>query len=275
MKKVFENSKKIMTLLISFITILAIIGSLFLTIYDYILENKSIKITAIVREINYNNISSNATIEYEVNKEKFENTISTLGNNTLSVNDKVTVKVDLYNPAKIINNEHLFITAPIIVISLVLCLIYMPSSIKYIKSDLNKKNIKQNGIYIIATISEVFINNNGKKYKDKFPYRLRCKYQNPADNQLYVFDSEDNYTNIEELIHKYNKTTVIVYLEKGHPENYFVDLDSLLPQYNLIDPVEFMKTSSKPKEEKEQETDNNETADTNDTNKEDTEKDVK
>ncbi len=273
MKKVFENGKKIMTLLISLIAILAIIGSLFLTIYDYVLENKSIKITSTIREINYNNISSSATIEYEVNKEKYENTISIFGNNNLSVNDKIIVKVDLYNPAKIINNEHLFITVPIIVISLVLCLIYIPSSIKYIKSDLNIKNIKQNGIYIVATISEVFINNNGKKYKDKFPYRLRCKYQNPADNQLYVFDSEDNYTNIEELIRKYNKNTVIVYLEKGHPENYFVDLDSLLPQYNLIDPVEFMKTSSNPK--KEQEADANEKSDSNDTNKEDTEKEVK
>lgn len=251
MKDIFKNSKKIMTLLISFIAILAICGSIVLSLYDYVLENKSIKISATIKEINYNSISANAVVEYVVNEEKYENNILLLGNDNFSVNDKITIKVDMYTPEKLINNEHLFITVPIVVISLVICLLYIPSSIKYIKKDLNKKNIKENGIYIIATISEVFVNNNGKKYKGQFPYRLRCRYQNPADNQLYVFDSEDSYTNIDNIIRKYNNQTVVVYLEKGHPENYFVDLDSLLPQYNLVDPVEFMKTSSKPKEEKE------------------------
>ncbi len=249
MKDALMKGKKMFSIVLSLVGIILILGSISLTIYDYILETKSIKINATIKSLNYSGISSTALIEYKVDEKTYNNNISIKRTDNLTVDDSISVKVNIYEPAKIINNEHLFITIPVIIVSLIVCLISGPKSLKYYKEYKNRQNLKQNGIFIKAQISEVFVNSNASKYKGLYPYRLRCKYQNPLDNQLYIFDSEDTYNNISEVISKYNSQTVTVYLQKGHPENYYIDLSSLLPNYKLIDPIEFMKSSSTSKKE--------------------------
>ena len=50
----------------------------------------------------------------------------------------------------------------------------------------------------------------------------------------------DTYTNLNEIISKYNSLFVIVYIDKENTTNYYVDLESLIPHVNIIDPIAFM-----------------------------------
>ncbi len=265
MKDPILLKQKIFNYLLTISAIILIMGCLYRTIYDYILEQKSINITSTISSIEYSGISTKAVVLYEVDEVKYENRISILGNSELSVHDKLIIKVDIYNPEIIIYNEHLLITLPIFFIALILLLLSYKKTLKFVKKYQNKKKLKENGIYIQASITEVFINNNAIQHNGVYPYRLRCNYQNPADQKLYVFESEDTYTNLNEIIQKYNNTIVVVFLEKGHPNNYYVDLNSLLPKYDIIDPIAFMSGETEKKDEstKNEENENNEKKESN------------
>lgn len=245
MKDIIMNKHKIINLILSSIGILGIIFSLAVSIYDYVLETKAIKVTSTIKEINPSTLSTTAKVEYEVDSKQYQTNITFLGGSSYAVNDKITIKIDIYNPVKTIDNEHYYITIPIVFVSVIFCIISLRKSVKYIKDYKNRKNLKQNGMFINAPISEIFINTNAKKIKGAYPYHLRCKYQNPLDQKLYIFDSDDTFNNLEQIVRQNNNRTIVVYIEKNHPENYFVDLSSLVPQPRLIDPIEFMKSSPK------------------------------
>lgn len=249
MKDPILLKQKVFNYFLTILSIILIIGCLYRTIYDYILEQRSITITSTISSIEYSGISTKAVVLYEVDEVKYENRISLLGNSDISVNDKLIIKVDIYSPEIVINNEHLLITLPIFFVALILLLLSYKKTLKFVKSYQNKKNLKEKGIYIQATITEVFANSNAPQHNGLYPYRLRCNYQNPADNNLYVFESEDTYTNLGEIIQKYNNKIVVVFLENGHPNNYYVDLNSLLPKYDIIDPIAFMSGETPKKDD--------------------------
>lgn len=250
MKDLIMHKQKLINLVLTLIGIVGITFCAVLSLYDFVLEQRAIKVTSTIKEINYSTLSTTAKVEYEVNREQYQTEITFLGNSTYAVNDKITIKINIYNPIKTINNEHYYLTIPVVLISITFCIISLPKSLKYMKSYKNRKNLKQNGMFINAPITEIFVNNNGKKIKDMYPYRLRCKYQNPLDQNLYIFDSEDTFNNLEQIVRKNNNQTVVVYIEKNHPENYYVDLNSLVPQPKLIDPIEFMKSTPQKEEVK-------------------------
>ena len=144
------------------------------------------------------------------------------------------------NPQRLIHNNHLILLAVTGILSIVLLILNTPTFIRNIKRNIRVKKLIKANSTINATIQEVYINNKGKKNGEYFPYRLRCKYTNPSTNANYVYDSEDCYINLTQVISTYNAQTVRVYIDQTIPSNYYVDLDSLIPNINIVDPRKLM-----------------------------------
>ncbi len=237
------------------ISIVLCIISISIGIYDFILEQKAINASAIVRAVEYKQGTYNVTVDYKVNNELYTKTVTMRTGNKLAVNDSINIKYSINNPNVLINNNHLIIIIPMLAISIILMIIILPKFIKQIKASNNLKMLKKKGSYLEATITEIFINNQGKKYKGQYPYRLRCKYLNPQDNQEYKFESEDTYVNITNTLNQYHTKVITVYLDKLDTTNYYVDLNTLIPKIDLVDIEAFMKPPKKeePKEKEQKE----------------------
>ncbi len=236
MKDKVSDTRKYFNYSVTLIGLLLIIGSLYTFIYDYISMENSIYISSKVTSIDVN--SNAADVKYTVNNKEYESKIP--NTNDYAVNDKVMIRVSIKNPLKHVN-KHLYISVPALIIGILLLVITLKKSLEYLKKAKNIRNLRLTGIYVQATITEIFVNSLGKKYKNYFPYKLRAKYLNPADNNIYTFDSEDTFINLSDILGKYGTKWVVVYIDKTNPNNYYVDLNSLIPHVDLIDPIEFMK----------------------------------
>lgn len=228
-----------------FYYILTILGGVLLFvgivvfIYDYVKVENSVYITAKIVSLDGRNAQAN--VKYTVNDKDYESAVRVSNGSDLGVGDTMMVRVSIKKPMEHIK-RHVFVIFGIVVGGVVLVLLSFNKTKRYILRDKNIKYLKLSGIYILATITEVFVNANGKKYKDVFPYKLRCKYMNPMDNTVYSFDSEDTFVNIGDVLNKYGTKWVVVYIDRTNPSNYYVDLETLVPHVNLIDPIEFMKS---------------------------------
>ncbi len=238
MKDILNYRRKIFYFILTGMSILFFILSIFVIVYDYISIKGSVYISSKIISLESN---TEALVKYMVNNKEYTNTVTLKRGSTLGVNDTLKIRVSIKKPLLVVK-KHTLIYIFSFIASIILFLLSYKKSKAYILKDKNIKNLKTTGIYIVATITDILINNASLKYKGNSPYKLRCKYLNPVNNQVYTFDSEDTYNNLNEVLAKYGTKGVVVYLEKDNPSNYFVDLDSLIPHFNLIDPIEFMKT---------------------------------
>jgi len=238
--KIIENRKKTTTIF-TIIAILLFISSLSLIIYDFVLEQSALNISCKITSIDYSGGKSTAHVKYTVSNTDYENVISLPDDSEYTINDMTQIKINMKNPRQQISNNHYLIALIIFLISLLLGIINLPKFIKNAKRNKRVKELKKLGFYIKATPLEIFANNKGKKYKKIYPYRLRCQYLNPQDNKQYLFESEDTFLNLQEIIRTNNATTVNVYINKTNTNDYYVDLSSLEQKINIIDPISFMK----------------------------------
>ncbi|MGN1371818.1 MAG: hypothetical protein ACI4XM_06060 [Candidatus Coprovivens sp.] len=245
---VIEN-KRIINYIFTIIASLGLIIGVGIIIYDYMLEQKAININARITSLDYQNGSYKATVKYKVDKESYNQVIS-ISDDSYTVNDEIAIKYDINNPGKLIKNNHYFIYLPLIGISIIILLVSIKKTITNIKRSNNIKRLLKKGIYINATISEIIIDNKSGKNKGQYPYKLRAKYNNPLDNQVYTFDSEPTYIDLNSVIKEYNNKLVLVYLDLNNTSNYYVDLNSLFPHAKLVDVGELMgeKKKEQPKQ---------------------------
>ncbi len=228
-----KNRNKI-TFLVAILFLMATIG---FSLYTYYLYTHSIKVHATIVSINNNYV---ATVKYKVNLVKYEQKVPV--GTTRTVGDQVEIIYNINNPNKLVHYENnLNIIGGGLVITMVLLLLSFPTFSKNHKRAKEIKYLKTKCVFVNARITEIFINNKGKKNNGTYPYRLRCKYVNPTNNLEYTFDSEDTFENLEQIINQYQKTTAIVYINPNDLSSYYVDLNSLYPTVELVDPRELMK----------------------------------
>lgn len=239
MKDTIIERKRLTNYIITLIAFISLIGGIALFAYDYMLEQRAININATITSLDYKNGANKATVKYEVNRESYRQEV-TLSEEGYSVNDELPIKYDINNPGQLINNDHFIIAIAAIGIGLLLLLISLKTTIKNIKRSNNIKHLAKKGIYVEAVISEIIIDNKGRKVKDQYPYKLRAKYNNPLDNQVYTFDSESTYIDLNAVLKKYNNQIVHVFLDPKNTNNYYVDLDSLFPHVKLVDVAAMM-----------------------------------
>lgn len=238
MKSNIDKGKVIKTIL-SIICLMLIMFSIFIIIKDTIAEKNSLEVTATIKEIDYSNSNNIFIVEYKVNDEYYKNNIKLNNSTDLTVNDKVNIKVNQKNP-NIVVSSHLFISAIVLALSLIVLAICGPESFKFYKELKNIKYLKTSGLSLNVPITEIITKNNARKRQGLLPSYLRCTYLNPTDNITYTFESKECYQNLQDIINRYSVKTVTVYIDKTNSKNYYVDLDSLNNQNNSINPSEFM-----------------------------------
>ena len=220
---------------------------------DYMLEQKAVSVDAKINSLSPGTFGNLASLTYEVEgKEYTKNGVSLGLKKNLAVGDTTKIKYDINNPSVLIHNDHLILLAVTGSLSLILLATCLPTRIKTMKKESNIANLKKTGLKITANIQDLILNNRAKKSKGRFPYRLRARYYNPTDQKEYLFESMDTYVNINEIISKYQTKTVQVYIDKTNTSNYYMDLDSLTPDFKLVDPHEFMEEYYRKKKEAEQ-----------------------
>lgn len=227
--------------IMSYIAVLCLLISLSLGVHSYILEKNTLNISGTITSVDYKNGAVTANVKYTVAGKIYENTISLNDNTDASVNDSASIKVDMRNPTKKINSTYLFGSMISFLLFIALGIIFLPSYGKERKKEIKFNLLRKTGFYIQAPITEIYANNKGKQYKKSYPSRLRCQYRNPQDNKQYIFDSEDTFLNLNAILKEYNAKTVTVYIDKTNTSNYYVDLNSLAPKVNIVDPIAFMK----------------------------------
>ena len=247
-------------IILTLIGIFSLIFSIFLVCYDYYLEQNAINMNATIKVLDYANGGYSATVFYKVEGKEYEAVVPlTKEEESLTVGDEVLIKFDMNNPNKLVKNDHLLIVAIGLGISIILLILSLGKTLKFIRNNINVKKLFKKGYIIEASVNEVIVDNKGKKVKGLYPYKLRARYLNPADNKEYIFDSFDTYIDLNETIRNNGKNTVVVAIDKENFQNYYVDIDSLFKQIKLVDPRDLMKSSKE--EVKEEINENNEEAD--------------
>lgn len=247
MKRKKDINVKYLNYILTSLATLIIVFILALVVYDNVLEQKAITIDATIIALNVDNDSNQLKVNYKVEKDIYTQTIKTYNNN-YSVNDKIEIKYDINNPGKLVNNDHRILIGFLLIISVILYIISLKKTLQNLKSDNNLKKLKTKGLYLKANIVDIIAHP-----KKKGLYKLRSEYFNPLDKQKYIYDSNYTYTNLQEVINTYHNKIVIVYLEKENTGNYYVDLDSLFPQPQLVDVAKIMGDGVKKEEPKKEE----------------------
>jgi hypothetical protein len=235
------KKRRVINTIMTLLGFILLIFTITLGVYDYLEEQKAITVNATIVSTETKGSSYTADVTYKVENETYEQKkvpISTKGE--LAVGDTIPIKYDLNNPKRLINNNHLIILAVTGVLAILLLITNAKTFFNTIKRNSRVKKLLKANVSVDAEIQEVYINNKGKKNGEYFPYRLRCKYVNPQTNAGYIYDSEDCYINLNQVISTYNSKTVKVYIDQAEAANYYVDLDSLIPNINIIDPRKLM-----------------------------------
>jgi len=202
--------------------------AIFFAISDANKEKLAVKTEGVISEVTYDNKNYKAKVKYVVEGVTYEEEINATANSAVS--DKVIVKYNKEDPSKIIENDHIIfiiIGGLLGIILLIRTLIYI---IPYLKNLLLIKRVKSKGFFVDATVDEVFINNKKAKLFGVYPYRVRLKYVNPADGSVLIFDSQDSYADLKQIIEDYKIVTLPVFLDPKNPNIYYVDLEIILPK---------------------------------------------
>ena len=174
---------------------------------------------AVVKEIDTNNI---ATIEYVVNEKTYNKQIPTPSNTSL--NEEITIYYNKSNPDILADNKTTTIPTIILVISIIFFIYTIVLFLIDLKRQKRIKILKSTGIYIEANIEEILVNSKGKPKRGKYPYHIRCIYTNPSDKNIFRFESDNLYFNVNEYINEYNIKKLPIYVDKNDYKNYYIDI---------------------------------------------------
>ena len=97
-------------------------------------------------------------------------------------------------------------------------------NIKGLMRKIRIKRLKKKGLLVKANIQEVLVIN---KNTGKNPYKIRASYDNPKDNKTYIFISEEEKTDLKDLVSRMSVKIIDVYINQNNTEDYYVDIESI------------------------------------------------
>ena len=77
---------------------------------------------------------------------------------------------------------------------------------------------------IKASIQEVLVVN---KNRGRNPYKIRATYLNPQDNKTYIYISEEEETDLKDIVSRNNIRNIDVYINPKDTADYYVDVESI------------------------------------------------
>ena len=99
------------------------------------------------------------------------------------------------------------------------------------KSNTKHQMLRENGRKIYAAIEKINLNTS-LRVNGKHPYIITCKWTDPATGNTYFFKSPNLWFNPHLIIAERNIDTLLVYIDRDNPKNYF-DAAEELEKYTL------------------------------------------
>ncbi len=96
------------------------------------------------------------------------------------------------------------------------------------------KWLRQNGRQVHGEYVETRINLS-YTVGNRHPYKVICRWQNPLDGKIYLYKSENLWTNPAPLIHSRNIQYFPIYLDPNKPKKYTMDVSALLQDMAVVD----------------------------------------
>ncbi len=223
--------------------VLLFVISIGVGIYSYKLGRRTININAEITKVEYNATSNKATVKYKVNHKEYSKIVNTNSTKELTVSDKIPITYDRDNPDLLINNKYYpIISIACFFISILLLIVFLPKYVTKILRDKEIKQMKKDNVFIDIPISEIIVDNTLKPVQGIHAYKLRLNYNNPKNNQEYVYESDPCYVNLSKIIENTRINHAKIYLNKLNTNDYYVDLKTLYPDIPVINPNEVLSS---------------------------------
>ena len=102
MNDTVTKKRKLINKIMTCLGFLLLISCISLGIYDYILEQRAVNVSATIISLEYNNTNAKALVRYKVEEQTYEQKITLPKTSNLSVKDQTKNKYDMNNPNKLI-----------------------------------------------------------------------------------------------------------------------------------------------------------------------------
>ena len=220
--------------------IFASIGAIFViiglvvfgNIFNY--ANKVDTVGTITEISSYRNTNHNRNhevyVSYTVEGKEYESILNSYSSSFYE-GKEIKIYYDKDNPSKIgvKSLDLLFLIFP--GIGLIFLIIGGTGILVKINKRRLEKRLKENGELIYANYVETVLNTS-YRVNGKCPYNIICEWNNPLDNNKYIFKSTNIWINPENIIEEKNIKQFPVYID-NNKKKYTIDIESLTK--NIVD----------------------------------------
>ena len=213
------------------LNLIVIIIGIIILIYGFVEYNNYNKehnsyglVEATVNEVILNGDKTKVGFEYFLNEKYYFSKVET--DKTFEVGEKTKVYYLKSDPENC--KIQLVSISKSIIIFLIGGLIFLLGivlSMNKVLANSRVKKLKKKGILIKATIQEVLVVN---KNAGKNPYKIRATYLNPQDKKTYTYISEEEETDLKDIVSRNNIRNIDVYINPKNTEDYYVDIESII-----------------------------------------------
>ncbi len=163
------------------------------------------------------------TFKYDVDNTSYTSKITTDEN--LEEGNTKDIYYNKYRPTNTkLSLLTIYKSILILIVGLVVFIFGMYLNVtKWVLSS-RKKRLLKKGIKVMANIQEVLV---VQKDKGKNPYKIRATYTNTATNDTYFYESEEDFTDLKDIVSRKNITTIPVYVNPKNGNDYYVDIESI------------------------------------------------
>lgn len=170
-------------------------------------------------------------ISYNIDGKEYESKLNGYSSSFYE-GKQIEIYYDKDNPNKIgvKSIDLVFLIFPIL--GLISFIIGMSGLMVKIKRKKFEKRLKENGKIIYGDYVETILNTS-YRVNGKHPYNIICEWNNPIDNQKYIFKSKNIWINPEHIIEEKNIKQFPIYIDEQNIKKYIIDTDKLTE--NVVD----------------------------------------
>lgn len=173
-----------------------------------------------------------AYVDYEYQGQKYNDVNLNSYSSSMYVGKEITLKIDPENPRKV-KTPHSDLLVSIILggMGIVFALLGIIPTVAGIRNAAKKKELRENGRYIYATVERIGIN-HGYSVNGVHPFVVYCNYQDEYSGVLYKFKSDNIWTDPYPILQE--GSSIRIYVDGQDYSKYHVDVESSL-QGKVVD----------------------------------------
>lgn len=217
--------------------VILIIACICMTVSGIKFEKKSEEITGTIAYIEKYYDSDHdrhfrVYVNYEYQGQEYKHVHLNSYSSSMYEGKEITLKVDPENPGRV-KTPHSDLFACIIlgIMGVVFSLIGIIPTVSGIRKAAKKKELREKGRYIYATVERIGIN-RGYSVNGVHPFVVYCNYQDEYSGVLYKFKSDNLWTDPYPILQE--GSSIRIYVDGQDYSNYHVDVESSL-QGRVVD----------------------------------------